>query len=257
MTAPTIVEYARYHQLTATPLKPEELITSLNALPIDGSQLKEWAAPVCDAAISSEKLQLSREGMQYLSQLSAPVQDVPWDQILDDPHRREKLRMEMPILIGDHEKDLRWFKKQMSLPKLLNDFRLDYNLDRPLSTECMELLDGSRKAADDCWKQCTQMRLDTSTAVLKVLSRSVSDDWTDDVLDGIYQTGLGKPTVCRGTAVTIKVADMFISQTTTCYRLSLRRPYWTPRSQTSRPLQTSPSSRAQMQMLTSTTLLYK
>ena len=76
--------------------------------------------------------------------------NMPSDGLLLSDRKRSKmlLKLEMPVLINDHSKDMRWFRRPLDLQKLLTACAEAYSLQAPKGDGMPDVLDQCRTAAD-------------------------------------------------------------------------------------------------------------
>lgn len=137
----SIVVYARFHgiarshlavdPLSFMPRPPADSAVSLDD-PDDGSLLTVKGARSTLTQKQREKLDISKTGAIFLSSvLKTPVLlketelEIRWDDLLPDYRRLKRMRMEEPILKGDHELDMRSFRGQTSLDQMELDLPLE------------------------------------------------------------------------------------------------------------------------------------
>lgn len=123
MSAPNSLEYARYHALARPLPSLTDLAGCLTICKVDDEphravRLFNTGCPVLD-----EKLKFSREGMQYLAEATKAPYALKWHQIHDTAITRRALKVEQPLLIRDHERDLTWFRRGLNIPRILNELR--------------------------------------------------------------------------------------------------------------------------------------
>lgn len=118
MSDSSVLEYARYHGL-ASDHRPESLIHNLlrdciHNHHFDFESADEAILPPLYPDFSSlapslaePKPQLSRAGGAFLAASVRPPKFSPqWEKYLPDPHRKRKLKLEIPLLATDHDEDV-------------------------------------------------------------------------------------------------------------------------------------------------------
>jgi hypothetical protein len=116
-SAPSLLDYARYHGLAKEHLALDlDLSAYFDTIQdeLPGS-LSCIAPPI--ALPKETKLRLNISELQLLAtDLLPPPQPLPQlDEILPDPHRIHSLKLEIPLLLTDHEEDLLCFTKRPNL----------------------------------------------------------------------------------------------------------------------------------------------
>jgi hypothetical protein len=116
-SVPSLLDYARYHGVANEHLALDLdlsacLDTIQDALP---GSLSCIAPPI--ALPKETKLRLNTSELQLLATGIRPPPPLPLqlDEILPDPHRIRSLKLEIPLLLTDHEEDLRCFTERPSL----------------------------------------------------------------------------------------------------------------------------------------------
>ncbi|EXJ68732.1 uncharacterized protein A1O5_08526 [Cladophialophora psammophila CBS 110553] len=116
MSAPSVLEYARFHGL-AIDHTSEDLVTYISQLPLraveDDQQLSDLDFSTFSDKFVEPKLRLSQ---QATSSLAESVLDhypsINWSHFLPDRHRVQNLKIEEPLLAGDHQTDVRRFRRE-------------------------------------------------------------------------------------------------------------------------------------------------
>ena len=116
-SAPSLLDYARYHGVakehSALDLDLSAYFGTIqDELP---SSLSYIAPPI--SVPKETKLQLNTSELRLLVTHLRPSPPPPpaADEILPDPHQIHSLKLEIPLLLTDHEEDLRCFTKRPSL----------------------------------------------------------------------------------------------------------------------------------------------
>jgi hypothetical protein len=111
-SAPSLLDYARYHGVAKEHLALDlDLSAYFDTIQdeLPGS-LSCIAPPI--SLPKETKLQLNTSELQLLATHLRPP---PPDEMLPDLHRIRSLKLEVPLLLADHEEDLRCFTKRPSL----------------------------------------------------------------------------------------------------------------------------------------------
>ncbi|KAK5049010.1 hypothetical protein LTR84_005432 [Exophiala bonariae] len=120
MTESSVLEYARHHGLARNHLSEDVIQTMLHSYThISQSKSAKEITLLIDPEFSSlvsfleePRLQLSRNAGIFLSSsIRAPEFSPRWDDFLPDPHRKRKLKLELPLLATDHDEDVATVKR--------------------------------------------------------------------------------------------------------------------------------------------------
>ncbi|OAP64962.1 hypothetical protein AYL99_00934 [Fonsecaea erecta] len=115
MSAPTVLDYARFHSL-AIDHTSVDILENISQLPLraieDSQQLPDPDFSVFADNIAEPKFQLTRHAGSLLAQsIEDPRSVVNWRNFLPERHRVRNLKLEKPLLAGDHEADVHRFKR--------------------------------------------------------------------------------------------------------------------------------------------------
>ena len=114
-TVPSLLEYARHHGLAIDHRALDlDLAAHLTIAENDVADLSSPNAPSTPLT-TEHKLKLTRSELQRLATTLRPPPPPPWDTFLPDRHRIRDLKLEIPMLVTDHEEDLRQFITRPSL----------------------------------------------------------------------------------------------------------------------------------------------
>ena len=163
-SAPSVLEYARFHNL-AVDHTAEDLLDQLSqsalALTDHETDLPDLDFSSFADHLTEPKLQLSHQGGRLLAEsVRAPHHVIDWDLLLPNQHRVRKLKIEEPVITGDHETDIRRIR-QHALD--------DQNLDTILET-CSMISSASDESFDDEWRD-----IESGDAIQKV-GRELEDE---------------------------------------------------------------------------------
>ena len=127
MSGPSVLDYARYYDL-ATDAQSQNLLGSIEFGLISDNdcldELRDPSYPDYDDLLRDEKLQMSCEAISLLTECTRSPPAPDWCSVLNCAYPSQRFKVEMPMLMSDHMRDMRWFKKGVDLPKLLQrDFR--------------------------------------------------------------------------------------------------------------------------------------
>ncbi|KPI35500.1 uncharacterized protein AB675_10960 [Cyphellophora attinorum] len=118
MSEPSALDYARYYGLVQRPRHPLRNLTQPAPFDVDISLPAHPEVFNVEDPVNSEKLEISQDGMLFLSNAIRPPFAPQWEQILDNASSRRRLKCELPLLKRNHEKDLQWFRKGLDMDKL-------------------------------------------------------------------------------------------------------------------------------------------
>jgi hypothetical protein len=118
MSEPSALDYARYYGLVQRTRHPLRNLTQLAPFDVDISLPAHSEVFNVEDPVNSEKLEISQDGMLFLSNAIRPPFAPQWERILDNASSRRRLRCELPLLKCNHEKDLQWFRKGLDMDKL-------------------------------------------------------------------------------------------------------------------------------------------
>jgi hypothetical protein len=118
MSEPSALDYARYYSLVQRPRHPLRNLAQLTPFDIDRSLPAPTEIFSVEDPLISDKLEISQDGMLFLSNAIRPPFAPVWDQILDNASSRRRLKCELPLLKRNHEKDLQWFRKGLDMDRL-------------------------------------------------------------------------------------------------------------------------------------------
>ena len=193
MASPGVLEYARFHKL-AIPHTSTDLSKHLQSLPlleIDGKGLSDICFPSLKSLLRREKLQLSCAAAQQLMALDNAPEEIRWEEILGDPHRHRRLKVELPLLRRNHERDMRWFKRGVNLQQLIKNMQEDCpSLETGIADQ-QDFLAHCRQAAESFADDAQYARLQVSRNAVAILFKSTTDAWTEDDLNAAYLRELG------------------------------------------------------------------
>lgn len=194
--------YARFHgvardhqgldPLSSIPHTPTNLAASLDD-PDDPYLVTMRSAQLTAEQKQRERLDITKSGAMFLSSiLQTPTllekagSEICWDDLLPDHRRIKRLKVEGPLLKGDHELDMRAFRNQPNLNQVAIEIpieQLDDEKDEGLGfpTYCKEL-------PGQMQDMITREKLDCSREVLHFMQeirKSLSSS-TDDAHQQVY-----------------------------------------------------------------------
>lgn len=198
MSGPSVLEYARYHRLSAphTASDLSKYVSTISYAQIDDDALPELESPSQEDLFAESKLQLSSKAARCLAEMTKPPEPVCWEQVLKDPFRLQKLRIEPAMLSRDHETDMKWFKRPMDLSDLIKELSESCAPDTTESDDGAAFLDQCQSAAATTRKVIEYPHLETTPTALTTLLRSTQDQWTDGDLYRIYNETFTEAKVC-------------------------------------------------------------
>ena len=196
MSAPSVLEYARYYDLTID-ARSQNILGLINCVPIqhnncnDLSREPPW--PDYDELLRDDKLQVSREAITLLAECKKKPPAPDWDSVLEESRPAQRFRIETPMLISNHTRDMEWFQKGVDLQKLLLNCR---ETSKRESTEIdglpdiVEICDRSAKSIST---EIGNERIETTLDVLRILADYSRDHWKEQDMEEIINQDL-KPT---------------------------------------------------------------
>ncbi|EXJ92330.1 hypothetical protein A1O3_00880 [Capronia epimyces CBS 606.96] len=119
MSVPSVLEYARFHGL-ATDHTSDTLLEHLHHVPSPtascskelDSSLPEPDFTVFANALKDPKLQLNRQETILLAESITDCRPtIHWTEVLPNPNRWRRLKVEQPLLAGDHDLDVAGFSQ--------------------------------------------------------------------------------------------------------------------------------------------------
>jgi hypothetical protein len=191
MSSPSVLEYARYHRLTID-ARSECTLTQVDHKlfhACDGD-LQNPPALDYDKLLRDDKLQLSHTAGHLLAECLQSPPRPHWTEVLTDHNSMRKLRMEMPMLISDHERDMKWFKKGLDLRKLTRDFARGRNPERDSTDAFSGDLARCKQLSSAMREEIGCERLETAFEVMKYLAACTGDDWTEQHMKEIIAEDL-------------------------------------------------------------------
>ena len=202
MSVPSVLEYARSHGL-ATDHTAQDLLEQLSQLPLilsqDEPQLPNLNFSLFTNALIEPKLQLSREAGALLAKsFRRPQHAIDWNEFLPERRRAWKLKIEEPLLAGDHETDARRFRRDASSHR--DTDQLLETCSAISSSSCQDLDDQwndiqSGDAARNVEKELREERCHTTKGALVHLSDMLNDKLTEDSKDEVLNSFLPRTKV--------------------------------------------------------------
>lgn len=192
MSGPSVLEYARYHRLSA-PHTASDLSKYLKAVSyaqIDEDALPELEHPSQEDLFAESKLQLSSKAGRCLAEMIKPPEPVRWEQVLNDPFRLQKLKLEPAMLSRNHKKDMQWFKCPMDLSDIVRELSESCATDSSETDDRADFLVRCQKAAATARKKVEYPLLESTPTALGTLLKSTQDQWTDEDLSKLYKETL-------------------------------------------------------------------
>ena len=191
------LDYARWHGL-AIDHTAENLLTSISQLTYTLTELEAKLPDPDFSLISSEltepKLQLSHQGGALLSaSIRASHPTIVWNSVFPEPHRLSKFKLDEPLLAGDHETDVRRFRREASSFKdgeiLLDSCSpITSDADQYLEDEWNDIASGN--AVRKVEQELQDERCHTTKGALLHLSDSLKNKLTDELRADTLQTFL-------------------------------------------------------------------
>ncbi|KAJ9602738.1 hypothetical protein H2200_012932 [Cladophialophora chaetospira] len=185
MSAPSVLEYARSHGL-AFDHTTENPFDRFSHLPLISSE-DDVDLPDPDFSpfvdeLSEPKLQLNRRAGTLLAESTRrPHHVISWDDLLPTPHRIRKLKIEEPLLAGDHETDVCRFRRHASSRWEAKHLLEEHNLIRSeedFDDEWNNIQSG--KAVEQLERELENERCHTTKEALVCLSDVLKNPLTDE-----------------------------------------------------------------------------
>jgi hypothetical protein len=178
-SAPSLLDYARYHGVAKEHLALDlDLSTYFDTIQdeLPGS-LSCIAPPI--SLPKETTLRLNTSELQLLAtHLRPPPPPPPADETLPDPHRIRSFKLEIPLLLTDHEEDLRCFTERPSLN--LHDLGI---LPERISSPASDL-------ARDQDVKLSQEKLQASKEDFLYLQHTLQAPYTPEVYQHIVEDAL-------------------------------------------------------------------
>jgi hypothetical protein len=139
--------------------------------------LSDFVPPQTDPP-SDGKLRVSQKAGRLLVSIATQPPKPEWRHLLSDHQKLRKLKVEPPLLMTDHSKDMRKFLPKRSIE--IED--IDFSLDA-LDAEKDEGLNWPSHISKLCsqWDdEIAHEKLQTSRETLQFLGRALRDTWTEE-----------------------------------------------------------------------------
>ena len=177
---PSILRYARHHGLCYDH-RGESVLCKLNEVDlVDRSpelpELPNFAPPDYEPTTDT-KLKLNREASKLLLLTIKQPQKPMWKDLLSDHRKLQKLKVEQPLLMTDHQKDMKKFLPKRSLSIEDIEFALE-KLDEE-NDEGLCWPSSARELRTQWDYDRAHEKLQTSRATLLFLIQRQRDTWTD------------------------------------------------------------------------------
>ncbi|ETI20770.1 hypothetical protein G647_07112 [Cladophialophora carrionii CBS 160.54] len=194
MSAPSVLDYARSHGL-ALDHTAEDLSNSLPCPPLvmfeDEAELPEPDFSLFANELLEPKLQISQKGGILLAEsIRDPPVVIDWDHFLPDRHRVRKLKIEEPVLVGDHQADFLRFQRETASHRNADQYLETCSLisstsDQDLEKEWDDIQSGN--AARRVENELADERCHTTKEALIHLSCLLKNNLTDETKDEIIK----------------------------------------------------------------------
>ncbi|KIW63687.1 hypothetical protein PV04_08670 [Phialophora macrospora] len=196
MSLPSVLEYARAHGL-ALDRNAEDLLRSLSCpliVPEDEAELPEPDFSLFAQELLESRLQLSQKGGTLLAEsIRDPCAVIDWSHFLPELHRVRTLKIEEPVLVGDHQTDVLRFRREASSHR---------NADQLLET-CSLISTASEQGVEEEWddiqsgkaarkveSELEEERCHTTKEALVHLScllkTNLTEESKDEILRGLF-----------------------------------------------------------------------
>lgn len=197
---PTIIEYARFHGL----IKDYQTLNPLTILPEPDSRApsleerKESAnIESLQASLVNEKLAINKEAVKLLSSCTAAPDIRSWDneELLGPRYHAYKQRLEVPILLTDHELDVQRFGQRIE-PDLAG-FNLPYERIDEQHDEGFTWPEEYYVRHEGLDSRCTGEKIEATRNVFVHLQNALKDSYTDEDEEALLESELRHKRVSR------------------------------------------------------------
>ena len=150
-------------------------------------ELSDFKPTHCEPPAES-KLQVSRAASRLLISVTKQPPKPEWKDFLSDHQKLRKLKMEQPLLMTDHQKDMRRFLPRRSLGIEDIDFPLE-DLDEE-NDEGLRRPSRVRGMCAEWKKKIANEKLQTTRDTLQLLHHTLRDTWTEADRDELLREHL-------------------------------------------------------------------
>jgi hypothetical protein len=181
-SAPSLLEYARYHGLAADHLALDlnlNLSAIFDTVQADAPDFCSFIAPPVSLPREG-KLRLKKSELQLLAASLQPPPPPSWDEILPDPHRIRNLKLEIPLLQADNEADLQNFSGGLSL-----DLK-----DLGVFPDCTDSPSKLFDLASNWDAKLSQEKLQATKEDLMYLQHALQDPYTEEGYQQVLKDAL-------------------------------------------------------------------
>ena len=193
MANSSLLEYARYHAV-AIDHKADNLRSYLKpfaprAFP-DEASLLPFELPHAYRNLPEEKFQFNQDAGELLGEAITPPKCLQSSQLLADPHRIQKMKMEVTMLRSNHEKDMRWFRSGVDLDKMIQAEVQAYSREDEQDSDLPDIVSSCSRAMDQMKKELSTERLEVGMEALNLLRQSTRSACTEVERDQCMQSQL-------------------------------------------------------------------
>jgi hypothetical protein len=198
MSSVSVLDYARLHGLSVDQaIVP--LISGLKQLPLDNedSFLESDRRLVidCEQLLQDDKLQIDCGAVSLLATCTRPPGEPDWSEITKQARKAKDLRIEVPMLMSNHSKDMRWFTKRPNLDQLLRQHGHSSNEHGGLKENVPQAFESYEEHSVSLLRDIADERLEVSATALTFLSGCIKKTWSRDAGDAIMERALGRAKV--------------------------------------------------------------
>ncbi|OCT44423.1 hypothetical protein CLCR_05421 [Cladophialophora carrionii] len=197
MSVPSVLDYARSHGL-ALDHTAEDLFDALPCSPLvmseDEAELPEPDFSLFANELLEPKLQISQKGGILLAEsIRDPPVVIDWDHFLPDRHRVRKLKIEEPVLVGDHQTDFLRFKRLAASQRNADQYLETCSLisstsDHDLEKEWDDIQSGNavRRVENELADERCHTTKEALIHLSCLLKNNLTDETKDEILKGFF-----------------------------------------------------------------------
>ena len=193
MANSSLLEYARYNRL-AIDHKAEDLRTYFKPFAPRGfpdeASLLPFELPHAYRNLPEEKFQFSQDAGKLLAEATTAPKCSQSSQLLADPHKIQKMKMEVTMLRSNHEKDMRWFRSGVDLDKMFQAEVQAYDREDEEDSHPPDIVSSCTRAMGEVKKELFTERLEVGMEALNLLRQSTRSTCTEVERDQCMQSQL-------------------------------------------------------------------
>lgn len=193
MSGPSVLDYARYYGL-ATDAGSQNLLGLIKCGPTRENDCfdlpRDPSCPDYDELLRDDKVHVSPKAITVLTECTRRPPAPDWRSVLEGSQSTQRLKIEMPMLVSNHTRDMQWFKKGVDLSKLLGNCKETSRLESPAIGDLPDILEQCERDANSIITEIENERVETTMDVLKVLRAGSCDTWTKEDMQDIVERDL-------------------------------------------------------------------